>query len=66
MNRRSALTIPLLLAGAFLVGGCATPYDIGSADPRVTPLEAARDVPGMLNHNVAWGGQIATDRKSVV
>ncbi|MHB8728095.1 MAG: Slp family lipoprotein [Sulfuricaulis sp.] len=60
MNRRTALTIALLLAGTFLAGGCATPYDIGSADPRVTPSEAARDVSGMLNHNVAWGGQIAT------
>jgi outer membrane lipoprotein len=59
MNRRTALTVFLLLAGALLAGGCATPYDIGGADPRVTPQQAARDVPGMLNHNVAWGGLIA-------
>ncbi len=59
MNRRPALTVLLLLAGALLAAGCATPYDIGGADPRVTPREAARDVPGMLNHNVAWGGLIA-------
>ena len=46
-----------LILAAWL-GGCATPYDIGSADPRVTPTEAARNVPGMLNHSVAWGGLI--------
>lgn len=59
MNRRSTLTVTLLLAGTLLAAGCATPYDIGGADPRVTPPQAAEDVPGMLNHNVAWGGLIA-------
>jgi len=59
MNQRTAFTIWLLIALTLFVGACATPYDIGGADPRVTPQEAAKDVPGMLNHNVAWGGLIA-------
>jgi len=57
MNR-VAMTVSMLIAAA-LLGGCATPYDIGNADPRITPTEAARDVAGMLNHTVAWGGLIA-------
>ena len=59
MNRRPAFILSLLISVTLLVAACATPYDIGGADPRVTPQEAARDVPGMLNHNVAWGGLIA-------
>lgn len=61
MNLPAAWLSPLAFAGALFVGACATstPYDIGGADPRVTPSEAAKDVRGMLNHNVAWGGLIA-------
>jgi outer membrane lipoprotein len=60
MNRRIALIVSLLIGSALLMSGCATPYDIGNADPKVTPVEAAKDVAGMLNHTVAWGGMIAT------
>lgn len=60
MNR-VAMTVSMLIVTA-LLGGCATPYDIGNADPRITPVEAARDVGGMLNHTVAWGGLIANAR----
>ena len=59
MSRRTALAVSLLIGSTLLANGCATPYDIGSADPRVTPVEAAQDVAGMLNHTVAWGGLIA-------
>ena len=59
MNRRTALAVSMLIVSTLLAGGCATPYDIGNADPRVTPVEAAKDVAGMLNHTVAWGGLIA-------
>jgi outer membrane lipoprotein len=59
MSRRIALSVSLWIGSALLVSGCATPYDIGNADPRVTPVEAAKDVAGMLNHTVAWGGLIA-------
>ena len=58
MNRCSAWLVSLLIGSMLLVSACATPYDIGNADPRVTPVEAAKDVPGMLNHTVAWGGLI--------
>lgn len=59
MNRRTALKASFLIVSALLVGGCVTPYDIGGADRRVTPREAAQNVAGMLNHTVAWGGLIA-------
>lgn len=56
MNQRHVILLLLLLS---TLNGCATPYDIGQADPRITPQDAAKDVPGMLNHTVAWGGVIA-------
>lgn len=59
MKRRCAFLVPVLIGSVLLASGCATPYDIGNADPRITPVEAAKDVPGMLNHTVAWGGLIA-------
>jgi outer membrane lipoprotein len=59
MSRRTALVISLFIGSALLMSGCATPYDIGNADSHVTPVEAAKDVAGMLNHAVAWGGLIA-------
>ena len=59
MIRRSVLAMPWLIVSLLLLSGCVTPYDIGTADPRVTPVEAAKDVAGMLNPNVAWGGLIA-------
>ena len=59
MRRRSAVIVSLLIGSMLLISGCATPYDIGHADPRITPVEAAKDVAGMLNHTVAWGGLIA-------
>jgi outer membrane lipoprotein len=62
MNHRTALVFSLLMGSTLLVSGCATPYDIGNADPRITPVEAAKDVPGMLNHTIAWGGLIAVTK----
>jgi len=58
MNHPTVVAFSLLIGSALLVSGCATPYDIGNADPRVTPVEAAKDVAGMVNHTVAWGGLI--------
>ena len=46
-----------LTAGA-LLAGCATPYDIGKADTRVTPQQAVNDLPRMLGRDIAWGGKI--------
>lgn len=62
MSHRTALAISFLIMSILLVGGCTTPYDIGYADPRVTPVEAAKNVAGMLNHTVAWGGLIAASK----
>ena len=59
MIHHPALTVTLLITGMLLVAGCVTPYDIGGADRRVTPSEAAKDVAGLLNPHVAWGGEIA-------
>ena len=59
MTGHSTLAVSGLIVSLLLVAGCVTPYDIGNADPRVTPVEAAQDVAGMLNHTVAWGGLIA-------
>jgi len=58
MNHRSTFIVLSTTVIALFLSGCATPYDIGQADARVTPPEAAKDVPGMLNHTVAWGGSI--------
>ena len=62
MHCHTAVLVSLSLASLLLIGGCATPYDIGNADTRVTPTEAAKNVPGMLNHTVAWGGLIAVSK----
>lgn len=62
MSHRIILAVTLLIMSMQLIGGCTTPYDIGNADPRVTPVEAAQDVAGMLNHTVAWGGLIAASK----
>jgi outer membrane lipoprotein len=62
MSHRTTLAITLLIMSMLFIGGCTTPYDIGNADPRVTPVEAAQDVAGMLNHTVAWGGLIAASK----
>ncbi len=62
MNRHTAWAVVFFVESALLLCGCATPYDIGNADPRVTPAEAAKNVPGMLNHTVAWGGLIAASK----
>lgn len=62
MSRSITLIVALSLFSVLFESGCTTPYDIGSADPRITPREAAQNVPGMLNHNVAWGGLIAATK----
>jgi outer membrane lipoprotein len=59
LNQNPASTLWLLIAVTLLVAACVTPYDIGGANPRITPQETAKDVSGMLNRNVAWGGLIA-------
>ncbi|MHB8743734.1 MAG: Slp family lipoprotein [Sulfuricaulis sp.] len=62
MNHRTVLAIPVMLMGMLLIDSCTTAYDIGNADPRVTPVEVTKDVAGMLNHTVAWGGLIIASK----
>ncbi|MHB8622787.1 MAG: Slp family lipoprotein [Sulfuricaulis sp.] len=62
MNHRMVLAIPVMLIGMLLIDSCATAYDIGNADPSVTPVEVTKDVAGMLNHSVAWGGLIIASK----
>ena len=58
MSPRTALLVLLAFTSALFVSGCATPYDIGNADVRVTPQEAVNDMPRRLDRHVAWGGKI--------
>jgi outer membrane lipoprotein len=58
MNHRTVFTLSLLIASTFFVNGCATPYDIGTADSHITPGEAVKNITAMQNRSVAWGGMI--------
>ena len=61
MKHYTVLAPLFLIASAFLVlTGCATPYDIGTADRQITPEETARNIAAVKNRMVAWGGVIAT------
>ena len=57
MPTLSLRTITLLIA-ALLLGGCATRFDIGAAEHRITPQQAANDIALVQNKTVAWGGVI--------
>jgi outer membrane lipoprotein len=63
MTQRRLLWVTLWLAStAFILAGCATPLDIGAADRRITPREAA-DRPAQVNaRTVAWGGTIVNGK----
>jgi starvation-inducible outer membrane lipoprotein len=54
LNQNPASTLWLLIAVTLLVAACVTPYDIGGANPRITPQETAKDVSGMLNEVVGY------------
>ncbi len=58
MNRRVTFHFLLLIAAGLLATGCATPFDIGTADRRTTPQEAVADFAAVRNRTVAWGGVI--------
>ena len=57
MPTLSLRTITLLIA-ALMLGGCATRFDIGAAEHRITPLQAANNIALVQNKTVAWGGVI--------
>lgn len=53
--------ITLLLA-APLFGGCATRFDIGAAEQRITPQQAANNIGLVQNKTIAWGGIIVASK----
>src|SRR5687768_15656576 len=60
MNRCTQL---LWMFGLSLVAsGCATSFDIGKADPSVTPREAAQNPALVQKREVAWGGTIVNGK----
>jgi outer membrane lipoprotein len=63
MIRRAKLLRPLLLLCAALsVGGCATPFDVGTADRNVTPRESVDNPALVRNRLVAWGGVLVNGK----
>lgn len=57
----TAACAALGLMATLLLGGCATPIDIGGADSTLTPRQAATDTP-VPQRTVAWGGAIVAAR----
>jgi outer membrane lipoprotein len=57
LNSRT-LVFASIVSGVLLTG-CATSFDVGSADRTVTPREAAQTPAMVRNRDVAWGGVIA-------
>lgn len=56
------LRIPVIFLAALLFGGCATRFDIGAAEHRITPQQAANNIGLVQNKTVAWGGIIVAAR----
>jgi outer membrane lipoprotein len=54
------LSMPLL--AALLLGGCATRFDIGAAEHRITPQQATNNIGLVQNKTIAWGGIIVASR----
>jgi outer membrane lipoprotein len=52
------LCLPVSLLAALLLGGCATRFDIGAAEHRITPQQAANNIGLVQNKTIAWGGII--------
>jgi outer membrane lipoprotein len=50
------MSAPLIVA--LLFGGCATRFDIGTAEHRITPQQAANNIGLAQNKTIAWGGMI--------
>jgi outer membrane lipoprotein len=49
--------VPLAVA-SLLLSGCATTFDVGTADRSVTPRAAVDNVAAVRDRSVAWGGII--------
>lgn len=61
MSTISVRISPFLLV-ALLLGGCATRFDIGAAEHRITPQQATTNLAQVQNKAIAWGGIIVSAR----
>lgn len=52
----------LAAAAVAALAGCATPFDVGTADRQTTPQQAAADISALRGRTVAWGGIIVNAR----
>jgi outer membrane lipoprotein len=59
------LRISVLFLAALVFGGCATRFDIGAAEHRITPQQAANDIRLVKNKTIAWGGIIVASRNLI-
>lgn len=48
----------LLLSAVLMLGACATRFEIGAAEHRITPQQAATNIGQVQNKTIAWGGII--------
>lgn len=56
------LRISAFLLTTLLLGGCATRFDIGAAEHRITPQQATNNIAQVQNKTIAWGGIIVAAR----
>ena len=59
------LRISALLLAALLFGGCATRFDIGTAEHRITPQQVTNNIGLVQNKTIAWGGVIVASKNLV-
>jgi len=57
-----SLRISVFLLAVLLLGSCATRFDIGAAEHRITPQQAANNIGQVQNKTIAWGGIIMAAR----
>ena len=58
----TTLRISAFLLTTLLLGGCATRFDIGTAEHRITPQQATNNMGQVQNKTIAWGGIIVSAR----
>jgi len=57
-----SMRLSMLLLAVLLFGGCATRFDIGAAEHRITPQQVANNIGLAQNKTIAWGGIIVASR----
>jgi outer membrane lipoprotein len=56
------LRLSMLFLAALLFGGCATRFDLGTAEHHITPQQAANNIGLVQNKTIAWGGIIVASK----